>query len=70
LYSWFIGYLLVVRFFVLFFALLWANDGSPGDPGFMYFLAAKVPSAVCDCFSLPLFGRQKAAQKPPRDKKG
>jgi hypothetical protein len=30
---------------------------------------AKVANAVFDCFSLPLFGRQKAAQKPTRGQK-
>jgi len=62
--------LLVVRFFVLFFALPWANDGSPGDPGFMYFLAAKVPSAVCDCFSVAAFWSSKSGAKTgPRQKR-
>ena len=37
---------------------------------FCTFCGQKVPSAVFDCFSLPLFGRQKAAQKtaPPTKK--
>jgi len=36
---------------------------------FCTFWLQKVPSAVFDCFSLPLFGRQKAAQKPTRRQK-